>query len=415
MQEVIIRGSGFQQDRSWQHRTKRIAFLGTLPPLRGLSSYCLELALAMAETESVDFISFKKLYPTVLYPGGDLKEDPTFPSVCHPNLSVDRRLTWSNPLSWFAAGFSTRADLLHAQWWSVPLFPIYFVVCGIFRLRRKPVVITVHNTRPHEKSSFFHPFSRLLFKLAQHFIVHTASNKNQLTDEFGIHADRVSFIPHGALDFHVRKKIDRDLIRREMGFKPDNKIILLFGSIRPYKGIDTALKAFAEVLIKVPESRLLIAGKLWETWKPYGDLIKKLNIEGAVSTRLEYIPSGEVYRYFSAADLVLLPYRHFDSQSGAGATAISFRKPLIVTGVGGLPDLVSDRRFVVSPQDSSALSEVIVECLSTPGRLKSMAAEAEIVSRKFTWTDIAGKTRVVYRKVLGEPIDMNEASRPWVT
>jgi len=380
-----------------------------MPPLRGLSSYCLELALALADTISVEFISFKKLYPAFAYPGGGLNEDDTFPEIRHPNLNVNRHLTWYNPISWIKAGLFNTAQLLHAQWWSLPLFPVYLAVCGAFKARGKPVVITVHNTKTHEKSVLYQLISRIVFKLGDHFIVHTAVNKQQLIADYGIPADKISLIPHGTLDFHVKQKIDREPIRTAFGFNPASKVILLFGAIRSYKGIDIALRAFATVRNDVPESRLLIAGKLWESWEPYSRSIKELHIQDAVSTHLDYIPSGDVYKFFAAADMVILPYHRFDSQSGVGATAVSFRKPLVVTRVGGLPDLVADPRYVVPPGDPAALANVLIECLNNPGRLRDMASGADRVARELTWSAIVKKTTSVYRKVLGTSDTLSEA------
>lgn len=362
----------------------------------------------MADKTPVEFISFKKLYPAFAYPGGGLNEDDTFPGTEHFNLKVSRHLTWYNPISWMREGLFNTAQLLHAQWWSLPLFPIYLAVCGAFKVRGKPVVFTVHNTKPHEKSFLYHKISGLIFKLGNHFIVHTAVNRQQLIANYGIPAEKISLIPHGTLDFHIKQKIDRESIRTALGFNPNSKVILLFGAIRSYKGIDTALRAFATVLTHVPESRLLIAGKLWESWEPYSNLINDLNIRHAVSIHPEYIPSGEVYNFFSAADIVILPYHRFDSQSGVGASAISFRKPLIVTHVGGLPDLVADGRYVVPPKDPAALAKVLVECLSTPGRLDDMAAGAEGVAQKLAWPAIIAKTMSVYRKVLGSSDTLSE-------
>lgn len=385
------------------NQTEKIAILGTLPPLRGISSYCLELALAMADTAPIEFISFKKLYPAFAYPGGGLNEDKSFPGLEHPNLNIYRHLTWYNPISWMKAGLFNTAELLHAQWWSLPLFPIYLVVCGAFKVRGKPVVFTVHNARPHEKSILYQKISRLLFKLGTHFIVHTAINKQQLVADYGIHPDDVSLIPHGTLDFHVKQKTSRETIRSAMGFNPSSKVILLFGAIRPYKGVDTALRTLAMVLKKLPASRLLIVGKLWESWGPYSRLIESLNIRHAVSIHPEYVPSSEVYKFFTAADIVILPYHRFDSQSGVGACAVSFRKPLIVTRVGGLPDLVADPRYVVPPKDPTALAKALVECLSKPGRLDDMAAGADDIARNLTWPSIIAKTMAVYGKALGAP------------
>ena len=185
-----------------------------------------------------------------------------------------------------------------------------------------------------------------------------------------------------------------------MGFTPRHKVILLFGAIRPYKGLDTALKALGRISSKCPELRILIAGKLWENWEPYRELIQKLGIERHIFTCLEYIPAGEVYRFFTAADLVVCPYRHFDSQSGVASTAVAFRKPLIVTDVGGLPDLVADGRFVVPPDDAAALAKAITECVKHYSRPETPLTELDRIAEKISPTLIADKSIAVYRKVL---------------
>ena len=378
----------------------KVALLGTFPPLRGLSSYCLELSLAMADLIQVEFISFKKLYPGFLYPGGGLKEDHSFPTAEHERLKVKRRLTWYNPFTWFREAMFTGADLLHAQWWSLPLAIIYGCICAIFKLRGKPVVFTVHNVLGHERSQLFETASRWLFKLGDHFIVHTQEGRRQMEASYGISWDCISVISHGSLDFHVKNYMDRDTIRQEFGIDPGHKVILLFGAVRPYKGVDTVLKAFSKVLPEVPDALLMVAGKLWQNWEPYQELMNTLAIADSVKTFLEYIPSGEVYKYFEAADLVILPYHHFDSQSGVGGTALSFRKPMIVSDVGGLPDLVKNRKYVISPKDTYAFARCMIECLKDQSRLAAMAADAETVAAEMSWSSIAQKTCAIYNNLL---------------
>jgi glycosyltransferase involved in cell wall biosynthesis len=379
---------------------ERIAMLGSMPPIRALSSYCLEFALAIAEICNVEFISFKKIYPAFLYPGGDLKNDHTFPALWHPNLNVRQHLTWYNPVTWVIEGIFTKGELLHAQWWSLPLSLIYIITCLLFRLRHKPVVFTVHNISSHEKSFFYTTICRILFKLGDHFIVHSAQNRAQLIKYYSISPERVTQIPHGPLDFHLKSDIDRDEIRTEMGFDAENRIILLFGAIRPYKGVDTALNAFKMVLTEITKARLLIVGKLWEAWNPYQQLIEKLGIRDYVKTYLQYVPYAKVSMFFVASDLVIIPYHHFDSQSGVGAAAVSYHKPMIVSDVGGLPELVLDKCNVVPPKDPSALANAIKGCLFDRERLVRMTEDAKIVAEKIAWPSIAQKTWSVYRTVL---------------
>ena len=380
-----------------------VSILGTLPPIRALSSYCFELANAIAQLCRLEFISFDKIYPPFLYPGGNPAGDHTYPELSAADVRVRRNLTWYNPLSWLIEGLSAQGDLLHAQWWSTPLFFIYFTICACFRLKKKPVVLTVHNVLPHEHSPLFFKMSQVLFRLGNHYIVHSTVNKQQLTAHYDIAPEKISVIPHGSLDFHVKQRTDRVSIRTQMGFARQDRIILLFGAIRPYKGIDTAIRALAEIIMDFPEARLLIAGRLWEDWAPYEKLIHDLGLENFVTTYLDYIPSGEVYRFFEAADLCIFPYRHFDSQSGAGSVALSFRKPMIVANVGGLPDLVKDDRWVIEPNDSRLLAETLIKCFSDPSMLESMRANAAAVSAGFAWSEIAKQTEKVYQKVLDHP------------
>jgi glycosyltransferase involved in cell wall biosynthesis len=383
-----------------KQKAVNVAVLGSMPPLRGLSSYCLELSNAISHLCNVEVLSFKSIYPSFLYPGGQLKDDHTFPVVSQDRLIVKKKLTWYNPLTWLIAGLFTKADILHAQWWSLPLLPVYFVICLFFKLRKKPVVFTIHNVLPHEWRILYLAFTRFLFKLSDHFIVHTNHNVEQLKNQYKISKLKISCIAHGTLDFQVQKQINRSAIRQEMGFGENHKIILFFGAIRPYKGLDTLMKSLSTVLETVPETRLLIAGKLWEKWQPYSALAKSLEINDFMTTYLDYVPSGDVFKYFESSDLVVLPYHRFDSQSGIGTTAIAFRKPLIVTHVGGLPDLVSDSRYSVPPKDTEALTKAIVHCLSNPHQMEEMSLSADEIAKDLSWTTIAKKTCDVYHRIL---------------
>jgi glycosyltransferase involved in cell wall biosynthesis len=379
---------------------KHVAMLGSLPPLRALSPYCLGLANAMADVLKVEFISFDKIYPGFLYPGRELEEDHTFSAINHPNLRVRRRLAWYNPLSWIMEGLTAKGQLLHAQWWSLPLWPIYAFVCSGFKARRRPIVFTVHNIRSHEGSRIYEWFCRMLFKLGDHFIVHSAENLDTLREVYHIPDSRMTQIAHGPLDFPA-EGLTREEARRDLCFSNEHRVVLLFGTIRSYKGVDVALRALADLREEMPEVRLLIAGKPWENWASYETLIRALGIEPFVGTDLRYIPAGEVAKFFLAADLVILPYRHFDAQSGVGAAALAFQKPLIVTDVGGLPDLVEDRGCVVPSGDWKALAEKMGQCLRDPKLLLEMAHNSGRLREAGSWAEAAKKTLSVYETVLG--------------
>ena len=384
---------------------KTVTILGSLPPLRALSSYCLAFSLALSRLKKTEFISFKYIYPSFLYPGGDLKEDYTFPGFKESsNLKVRRNLAWYNPLSWIMEGIFTKGQVLHAQWWSPPLIIIYLTICLLYKIRKRSVVITVHNIVHHENNSFYDFCSRVFFKLGDHFIVHSKANKNQLIKLYGIQSSRITQIPHGPLEFGRLEDLTRNNARDMLELKSQEQAILIFGTIRPYKGLDIALKAFARVVEEVPEARLIIAGKLWESWERYEKIIREKNISGYIKRHLHYINTAEVSRYFLASDLVILPYLQFDSQSGVGATAVAFRKPMIVTNTGGLPELVVDQKKVVSSGDAEALSDRIIYCLKNPEVLKQMSEESDLIAKNISWESIAEKTVAVYEEVLNRKI-----------
>lgn len=387
-----------------------VTMLGSLPPIRGISSYCLELSLAVSKKCRVQFVTFKanKIYPAFLYPGGDTT-DSTFPDITSPVLTVHPTLVWYNPLTWLKEALQNRGELLHAQWWSLPLFPIYYTICLGFKLRKKPVIMTVHNVMPHEHSRIFLMASKLLFGLCDRMIVHTRINKEQLIKHYRIPEQDISVVPHGPLNFFHHPAApsgtgytgaDIQHMKKDLLLPPDKKILLVFGAIRAYKGIDTAIKALAQLRVDVPHSNchLLIAGKLWSDWGTCAKLIHENNLADHVTVYHDYIPADQVYRFFTVSDLVLLPYRHFDSQTGVGTLATAFRKPMIVTDTGGLPELVRNREMIVQPGDYQGLARSIALAVTDDRVLAKMAADAETVAQEISWEGICRATMDIYLK-----------------
>jgi len=128
---------------------KTVSVLGTLPPLKGLSAYTLEFCRALSRRCFIDFIGFRRLYPESLYPGGTV--DPSTTEALLPGVEQRHLLSWNNPISWVRAGWSLRGDVLHAQWWSYLLAPVFLTVMMMARKQGKRVVLTIHNVSPHEK------------------------------------------------------------------------------------------------------------------------------------------------------------------------------------------------------------------------------------------------------------------------
>jgi glycosyltransferase involved in cell wall biosynthesis len=377
-----------------------VTLIGTLPPIRGISPYTSHLLAALdslPDTE-VEFIGFRSLYPRCLYPGRDVV-DPVAEAPDFPGVRIRNLLAWYNPTSWVWAGVTCRGRIVHAQWWSYILAPVYVVVLTLARLRGRVVVLTLHNVAPHETSRWRRLMNRLVLRLADHYIVHAEQNRESLVRVHKRAPGRVSVVPHGILEV-PRRGLTRAQARANLGLAENCRAVLFFGHIRPYKGLDTLLRAFQLVRGKVQGAVLLVAGVAWKDAEPPGRLIRDLGLESQVVASLRFVPEGEVETYFVACDVVALPYTHFDAQSGVGTLALSFGKPLVVTDVGGLPELVGDPRAVVPAADPEALAGAISAVLEDTELRARLEEKSRERARLFEWDNVGARTREVYASLM---------------
>lgn len=339
--------------------TSTILLLGAFPPqAQGIPGYCAALAKALATQGPVCAIGFKTMYPAALFPGVKLAMDPTSRAPEAPGLIVRHPLTWYNPLGWLWHALTTSADIVHIQWWSLPLFPICLTFALVARARRLPVVVTAHNILPHEPSPWFLRASGWLYRQADRVLVHSETNRAQFEERFAHTGARVEVVPMARES--VSTVANAAEARQRLGIAKDRPVLLFFGTIRPYKGLDTLLEALALARRHHPELLLVIAGKPWESWAPCADRIASLGLVDNLLLQLDYIPEAEVSDYFAAADLVVLPYTHFDAQSAVGTQTLSHDRPIIVSDTGGLPELVGGRAvWVTPPRNAEALAERI--------------------------------------------------------
>ena len=227
---------------------------------------------------------------------------------------------------------------------------------------------------------------RFLCRRADCVIVHSRQNEQQIIEAYGLSPERVVRIPMGANTEDI-PRISRDEARAALGLPRDAAVVLSFGTIRPYKGIEDLIEAFADVARDRPHARLLIAGKPWMDWGPCEQRIIQAGIADKVQLCLEYIPDERVPLFFSAADVITLPYTHFDAQSAVAARALPYRKPLLVSDVGGLPEWVGrEPRWMLPAGDRKALAERIAAVLDDPeGAAAAFRPIAERVLEENNW------------------------------
>ncbi len=385
------------------HLPDPILLLGSFPPqAQGIPGYCGGLARALAACGAVHAIGFKAMYPAFLFPGVKRTVDPTSTCPEAPGLTVRHSLAWYNPIGWLWNALVTPADIVHIQWWSLPLFPVCLTFALAARLRRVPVVITVHNVLPHEPSPWFLRASRMLYFIADQLIVHSEVNRAQLTEHFPFSADRVACVPMG-VESSAELPVDPRIARHHLGLAQDRPTLLFFGTIRPYKGLHVLLYALAILRRRYPDLQLAIAGTPWESWENYQIIMRAEGIEANVHTHLGHIPESEVPLWFAAADLVVLPYTHFDAQSAVGAQVLGHGRPLMVTACGGLPALVNgEKRWIALPDDPVSLAVKLSDFLEDPaGASADFATLAQQTREGMSWEVSAKAHWAIYDRLLG--------------
>ncbi len=381
-----------------------VTLIGSLPPIKGVSPYTSHLLRSLADEPGLDieFIGFRSIYPKRFYPGGD-PVDRSLPAPQYPGVTVRNVLSWYNPLSWIWAGMTLKGDVVHAQWWSYILAPVYATVLAIAKLRGKRILLTLHNVDPHEEAWWKKALYRAIFLLGDWFIIHSEASREPLRLVYSRSADVVSVIRHGLLTPISRGDLSPTAARQRLGIPVENKTIICFGNIRPYKGVEDLLRALPEVLAACPSATLVIAGKPWIDWAPVDQLIDELKVRSHVRLFLDFVAEAEVELFFAAADVSVLPYTNFEGQSSVGTLSLFFRKPLIVSQVGGLPDLVSDPRAVVPPANPSALATAITSVLTDDGLRRKLETDIEEIAANLGWEPIAAQTAQLYRSLLPTP------------
>lgn len=392
-----------RRDAGHQAGQVHVSMLGALPPWRGVSAFTVQLVQALAARTDVvvEFLDFSALYPRRLYPGRDPKDTAQGrPEL--PNVAVSRTLAWYNPLSWIWVGLTFKGSVLHVQWWSYVLAPVYLTIMALARFRGRRVLLTLHNARPHEPGRVKRWLNEAVLRFAEHFIVHANANVEALLDVYPAADRRISVVPLGALCGERRVPISQMEARKRLGLPVEGTIFLAFGNIRPYKGVDVLLRSVRQIIDAGYDVTVAIAGEPWGSFDVYQGIIDDLELNQNVWTSLEYQDDERVELLFMACDIAVFPYKDFDAQSGAASVAIGFGLPLIVTDVGGLPDLVDDRRAIAQAGDDRSLAEALCLVLDSPDLRDKLASGSRRRAGELNWDGIAAGTTDVYRAMLSD-------------
>jgi D-inositol-3-phosphate glycosyltransferase len=283
-----------------------------------------------------------------------------------------------------------------------------------YKIRGKKVVRTAHNVngarRENRDSAYNRLTLRIQYRLADHIFVHTPKMKDELVKDYGVSESAVTIIPYGINNAVPITNLTSAEARRQLGISEDEKTILFFGNIRPYKGLEHLVTAFEEIIRKDEQYHLIIAGwrlkgfdKYWEKVEP---AIRRLVDRGRITLKAEFIPDEEVETYFKAADVLALPYNEI-FQSGVLFLGYSFGVPAIATDVGSLrEDIIEGRTgFLCKPRDVGDLARTIERYFDSDlfKNLKSRRKEIrDYVNVRHSWGSVATITRRVYSGLMGE-------------
>lgn len=356
-----------------------IVLIGPVYPFKGgIAHYTGLLCRALKKRHDVTMISYSFQYPKFLYK----KEQRDYDNDTFRIDSTEFLLHTANPLNWERVAKrinAIRPDMVILQWWHPYFAPCYQ---GLVRkLRDTRVLFVCHNVFPHERFPMDTRLTVSTLKQGDCFIVQSKRDANDL----------LSIIPdakyeqtvHPTYNAFKMQDMTREAARKLLDLQPKGKVLLFFGFIREYKGLEYLIRAMPKIVSQLPDARLLIVGDFGgdDNRQKYETLISDAGVTDAIQIYDGYIPDKEIEKFFAACDLVVCPYTDA-TQSGIVQIAYGFDKPVIATNVGGLPDVVIDGEtgYLVEPKNHEALADAIVrffvennECVFTENVRKEAA------------------------------------------
>ncbi len=338
----------------------RIALLGPVHPYRGgIAHYTARLGRALVDAgHEVLVVNLTRQYPAALFPG-TTQEDHSGHAFDFP---AERIVDSLDPRSWVRALRRVRkwgAEQLVVQWWH-PYFAASFgtIAHGARRIGVE-VVFVCHNVLPHESSAVDRALCHYAYRAPHRFVVHARAEEARVRDF--VSGREVAVHPHPVYDlFDEGPRPDRGSARETLGIAPDRRVLLFFGLIRAYKGLDVLLRAMPGIVRRCG-AMLLVAGECYDDPDLYHDLVRENGLGPDVRLEMRYVANEEVPTLMAASDAVVLPYRHA-TQSGVAQVAYACGRPVITTAVGGIPEVVWDGEtgLLVPPDDPAALADAVV-------------------------------------------------------
>lgn len=363
---------------------KKVILVSPAFPLRGgIATSTERLAQELVEQGyDAQILSFSLQYPKMLFPG---KTQYVKEGTLKPNLTIHTRLNSINPFNWWSVGKwlkKENPDIIVIRYWLPFMAPALGTIARIAKRNTHTKVIALaDNILPHEARMGDRQLTNYFVKTVDAFLVMSKTVETEVA-AFA-KGKPIRYVPHPIYD-NYGQLVSRSAALHELGLDANYRYILFFGFIRPYKGLDLLIKALSDPRLREMPIKLLVAGEFYSDEEAYWKLIQMLKLEDRIQLHNEYIPHEEVKLFFGAADLVVQPYKTA-SQSGISQLAYHFEKPMVVTNVGGLPEIIQhDVEGYVVDVDEVKISDAIHDFFSQ-NRLDKMVAAVRNKKSEFAW------------------------------
>ncbi len=338
----------------------KVVLIGPAYPLRGgIANFNEALAQAFYKKDiDTEIISFSLQYPSFLFPGKTQFSESKAPE----HIKITSLINSVNPFNWFKVARKIKKlkpDYVIVQYWMPFMAPSLGTICRRVKRHSNIKVISItHNIIPHEKFPFSNLLTKYFVNACNGFVTLSKSVINDL-NKFTSNKNKI-FLPHPIYNI-FGDKVDKSSARNYLKLQKDSKYILFFGIIRKYKGLDLILEAMGDKRIKNLGIRLIVAGEFYEDKTRYLEIINNKDIDKQVIIADKFIPGEDIKYYFSAADIIVQPYRTA-TQSGVTQIAYNFEKPMLVTDVGGLSEIVPNNKVgYVTKISSQEIANAIVD------------------------------------------------------
>ena len=365
----------------------KIIIVGTSHPYRGgIAAFTDRLATEFVrEGVDIEVVTFKLQYPSFLFPGKTQYSDAKAPE----GFPIERKVNSINLLNWIKIGkeiSKKNPDLVVFTYWMSFFAPCFSKIAKVVKRNHHTKCIgLIHNMIPHEKSLLDKMFAPRFVKSMDGF---AALSKSVLDDVASLDKQNKPkcFVPHPLYD-HFGEIISREAAIKQLNLDPNYRYLLFFGLVRAYKGLDLLLDAFADERIRKYPVKLIVAGEFYDDPKPYLEQVEKHGLSDFVIIKNQYISDCDVKYYFNASDIVVQPYKSA-TQSGVTQVAYHFEKPVLVTSVGGLGEIIPNGKvgYVVEP-NPSAVADALVDFYEKD-RSVSFVEGVREEKKKYRWSNM---------------------------